>query len=391
MGYGIRTLRWVIVSLVAIIAAVIPPQVGVAVQEPVALEGLLGEMIIALPGPGWQRVEARPEPGQVPRWFSMRQTGDRHEVTFSVEPREVVPILRGVSPDEIATRTFTVFEDQRRERTDQGWDRFQRLERDIGGLRYPALSSHAVGPQVVLDGHEVFFFPEDFPTRQRFYLFTWMDIHPPDEAPRALTEFDALVASFRVRPVGEVLASDDFDRPETGILPPRSDNVARYLRGHVDGEYLIQKVETETDNSYVAVVPGVHGNSLTAVDARLVSEDDTTNIYLYCRRVFNNNVTSGYRLGVDPSRGRFRLVRLDQGPIVALVDWRNADAIQRGTDSNHLELSCSGSTITASANGTVLTSVEDSTYIQGTAAIGVGGFPLATGEVRFDNLVVTQR
>ncbi len=81
---------------------------------------------------------------------------------------------------------------------------------------------------------------------------------------------------------------------------------------------------------------------------------------------------------------------MDKAQATTLVSFRTADAINSGTDVNHLELSCAGSTIAGSINGQPLFSVQDATYSQGTLNIGASGPPDGAGEIRFANLTVLQ-
>jgi hypothetical protein len=71
-------------------------------------------------------------------------------------------------------------------------------------------------------------------------------------------------------------------------------------------------------------------------------------------------------------------------------------ATAAGNVVNRLEVTCAGTTIAASANGTLLGSVQDETYREGWFQISVLATvsDLAPGEevvVRLDNLVIAQR
>ena len=111
-----------------------------------------------------------------------------------------------------------------------------------------------------------------------------------------------------------------------------------------------------------------------------------------CRFTSTLGGNRGYRLRVEPARGVFRLVREDGERDTFLQRDRASAAIRRGNESNRLELTCAGSTITASVNGTVVATAQDTTYRSGPLVFGVGArADNLTSEARFDNLVVTQR
>jgi hypothetical protein len=76
-----------------------------------------------------------------------------------------------------------------------------------------------------------------------------------------------------------------------------------------------------------------------------------------------------------------------------LTNWQTSPAIRHDQDTNHLELTCAGSTIDLSANGQSLATVQDTTYTRGIFTMATGVFPGqgASSEARFDNLVLTRR
>jgi hypothetical protein len=95
-----------------------------------------------------------------------------------------------------------------------------------------------------------------------------------------------------------------------------------------------------------------------------------------------------YALLAVPATGQFALSNFDGYRWIHLVPFRPSDAVRRGTASNHLELTCAGSTLVGRINGTEVASVQDVTYSSGYVAVVVShdeGIPL---EARFDNLIV---
>jgi len=95
-----------------------------------------------------------------------------------------------------------------------------------------------------------------------------------------------------------------------------------------------------------------------------------------------DNSNAQYRLMVDSARRWFRLVRMDRGANVPLVDWTPSAAIATGTAPNLMELSCIGDTIAARINGAEVASVHDATYTQGKSWLGFSSIG-RLGEARF--------
>jgi hypothetical protein len=317
-------IRRVWLSVLILVALAVPVQPLGATQQRIELDGLLGEMSFELPSADWQRLEEPPEPGVVPRRVRIQRSGGLHVVTVSVAVLEAGRLLQGMSPPDFAAAYFTDVQGSLTRRADERWEGFMRREMEIGGVPFPTLSVRTSAESGVVDTVEVLSLPPDFTQRNRFYSVVWSDFHRPSDLPLPLTDLERLVSSLRVRPVGEVLVADDFEGA-SGALPQESANPARSLRGYVDGEYRIQKVETETTNLYFALLPGLYGNTSLQVDVRLADGAEPANLYLYCRQLGASQ--SGYRLAVFPATQQFRLVRLDGGQAVPLVNTRPSSAI----------------------------------------------------------------
>ncbi len=175
---------------------------------------------------------------------------------------------------------------------------------------------------------------------------------------------------------GAVLLADNFDDPATGRLPTGPD------RGYVDGEYRLARLSSDV----VGVrVPGNYGDAAIAVDVRLVDPRVGQLVSLTCGQ------TPGFfQLDVEPDARQFRLGRWGGAEFTWLVDWRFSAAIMRGGSPNRIELSCAGSTISATMNGTLVAALRDNAYVGGSLNVGLIG-PVKSFEARLDNLVVTQR
>lgn len=188
---------------------------------------------------------------------------------------------------------------------------------------------------------------------------------------------------------GTVLVDETFSESSTGLLPAASPTGASLTYGYADGEYWLRNAEVATQSLSVLTDPV---NATIAVDARLIGEPSRRTVSVGCR--FNSGPAGnrGYRLRVEPSTALFRLVREDGARDVFLRRNTASPAIRRGNDSNRIEITCSGNTITAAINGTVVATVQDSTYASGALVIGVGARASGlTSEARFDNLLITAR
>jgi hypothetical protein len=99
---------------------------------------------------------------------------------------------------------------------------------------------------------------------------------------------------------------------------------------------------------------------------------------------------SYYNLVVFPDAQSFRLVRYDTGEPSSTAPRQFSAAIRPDNAWNRLDLSCIGSTITASANGVELGTMQDDTHKRGSFFIVLGGpaYAMPHAEARLDNLVI---
>ena len=121
-----------------------------------------------------------------------------------------------------------------------------------------------------------------------------------------------------------------------------------------------------------------------AVEARLAGDAAGRIISVGCRA----NLAGSYELIVDPTNGTFALQR-SGSRFMSLTGTRPSNAIARGTATNRIELSCAGSTITASINGTQVASIQGTTHKSGSLWIGAGS--TTTVEARLDSLIIFKR
>jgi hypothetical protein len=185
-----------------------------------------------------------------------------------------------------------------------------------------------------------------------------------------------------------VLLQEDFEDPAVGLLPTASEQPDAYAPGYVDGEYFIRTLDPTRSGGSTTWLPGQYDNTTVSVDARLVDEADNRFVALVCR---GQGPTTGseYDLILDPAGSRFMLARFDKQARTRLAGWTTTPAINPGTGANRLELTCAGSTISGSINGTRVDRVLDRTFANGEIGLQVGTFRSELlAQANFDNLQV---
>lgn len=159
------------------------------------------EISFELPDRGWEQI------GHITSsiHFFRRKHAQYHTTNnIGIWPVGVPPVLRSLSPEQHASKYF---EGERNLPRYQGrWEGFIEGQREIAGRRYPIMTFRIVFPPAqpvtpVVDGLFLLYFPDDFPERQRFYVFMWQDIRPFGERDGGLVDLDSTVASIRIAPL----------------------------------------------------------------------------------------------------------------------------------------------------------------------------------------------
>lgn len=133
-----------------------------------------------------------------------RKYGDHQVVSVSLWPVGVPANLRTLTPRQ---HTVGYFDSERQSPRYEGhWEVFGEAERQIAGRPYPVMTFRVRFPPrqpvtAAVDGLFLLYFPDDFQTRQRFYVIMWQDIHPEDSQTIGLDELDTVVSSLRVEPL----------------------------------------------------------------------------------------------------------------------------------------------------------------------------------------------
>jgi hypothetical protein len=190
---------------------------------------------------------------------------------------------------------------------------------------------------------------------------------------------------------GSKLWAESFNDPSSEFC--RGLKSRQWVPQCADGEFRVLRGEQATSWAYMVPL-GLYANTTVAVDARLVTGVERRAVTLVCREQ-GPDLGGGYHFAIQPALGQAALHRAPLEPSeewVALGDWQRFPAIHRGQEINHLELTCSGTTISASINGSPAFEVQDQTYQDGATLLRVeswaDGVPV---DARFDNAAVTER
>lgn len=202
------------------------------------------------------------------------------------------------------------------------------------------------------------------------------------EAPR--------VASPPAHPVaGSTILADNFTDVASGWLPRSSPQAPQAFTGYADGEYEIRVADASFSLLQVAYLPGVYADASLSVEVRALGNPPVQGVVLACRQQSTTDA-GAYRLFVSPAAQSFRLFRRDGASSVDFAPLQESTAVRGGNQTNRLELTCAENTIAATINGVVVATARDSAYASGEWWLGTG-VTNTVGELRFDNLVLTQR
>jgi hypothetical protein len=188
--------------------------------------------------------------------------------------------------------------------------------------------------------------------------------------------------------MGEVLLTDSFDNPAAGRLSSHSSNPG-VEQGYIGGEYQV-RLSSSAKPFLAVAASSAFANLQVSADARLAEGTEARWVGVACRLKPRDGTAQFYALLTVPATGQFALSNFDGSRWVHLVPFQSSAAVRRGNASNHLELTCVGSTISARINGTEVASVQDRTYDSGYVAVVAGRDEGVPVEARFDNLVVRE-
>lgn len=182
-----------------------------------------------------------------------------------------------------------------------------------------------------------------------------------------------------------VLLQDDFSNSGSGW--DRVDE-AEGSTDYQDGGYRLFVNET---NYSVWANPnqGSYADVRIEVDARKIGGQDDNEFGIICRHADPEN----YYAAVISSDGFFGFWRRVDGADLEMIGYdkfQTSEAINLGTESNHIRLDCVGSTLTLYANSEMLGQASDSTIASGDVGLYAGTFEVAGTDILFDNFVVRE-
>ena len=173
---------------------------------------------------------------------------------------------------------------------------------------------------------------------------------------------------------------DDFSNPSSGW--PKGDD-GNVLLEYANGEYRILVRPTEFE---AGASPGLHAtNYSVSVDVRNLSNAWATYGLAFS---IDSNWDTFYSFEISYSQF-YAIYRYDTTNAIMLTS-NYSDALNPGTASNHIRIDREGDSIKAYANGQLLASVTDGTYV-GDRNLGLVVFSYSSApniDIRFDNFTV---
>lgn len=180
-----------------------------------------------------------------------------------------------------------------------------------------------------------------------------------------------------------VLLQDDFSDTGSGWDRTTTDNGTT---DYQDGGYHIF-VQPEYYSLWAN--PGKSFTDVRVeVDAHRLSGVDDNEYGVICRYVDTGNF---YAASIS-SDGFYGIIRLSDGNFeyVGMDAMQTSDAINLGSESNHIRFDCVGSSLTLYVNGTQVATTEDTTHASGDVGLYAGTFGTPGIDIMFDDFVVSR-
>ncbi len=188
----------------------------------------------------------------------------------------------------------------------------------------------------------------------------------------------------------------------SGALP-RSFPVAGVQAEYTSVGYSLSIDGPARDRLVLATAPGEYGDTTTAVQFTVQRSDERQRVDVLTGCRLNAAGTSGYVLVVvfagsavsernsTTTPWQVMVLRLDGDRRTALVPQQSTSALRKPAETNQVELTCAGNTISATVNGVSVASVNDTTYQGGYSGIGGSLRDVEPATIRFRALSITQR
>lgn len=187
--------------------------------------------------------------------------------------------------------------------------------------------------------------------------------------------------------VRRVILKDNFANPSLSGLTKISPDPRDYAMGIAAGQFYIRQINPNLRFRGYQNFAGYGdlSDSAISLDVYLRGATEGHFAMLNCRA--SANLADGYWFKLYPAQQYAELVRMDSNHQTVLRG-EYAAVIHPANASNHIELICHGTTISARINGRQVVSAQDHTYTTGVMALGAGTDDgvHTTVDARFGNL-----
>lgn len=175
-----------------------------------------------------------------------------------------------------------------------------------------------------------------------------------------------------------IILTDDFSSSSSGW------EVGEYDIGDVGYENGYYFVTSNSNQPMWGASMRNYQDVVIEVDVSQYSGPDNNGFGVVCRLQEEGD---GYYFAI--SGDGYYSISINTDDFYDLVTWESSGAINLGTSTNNMVVSCIGSRLTLEVNGTVLAEATDSTFSSGDIGLFAGTFEENTlAEVHFDNLVL---
>ncbi len=176
----------------------------------------------------------------------------------------------------------------------------------------------------------------------------------------------------------EIYFSDSFDQTSSNWHTYTEPGASVLIQ---DGVFKFNITEANFD--FWTTHQQKYKNIQVEVDAAKMEGPDSNDYGLICRYQDQQN----FYAFLISSDGYYGILRVKDGKyeLISQSEMQASDAIKTGNGINHLRADCLGSQLVFYANGTFLTTVEDSAFPEGQVGLLAGTYDEAGLTINFDN------
>jgi hypothetical protein len=180
---------------------------------------------------------------------------------------------------------------------------------------------------------------------------------------------------------GDLLFQDGFSDPSSGW-----DRI-RNQEGMTDYEAGRYRIVVNASNADYWANPGLYFQDVVIdIDVGKAAGPDDNDFGVLCRY----QDTGNFYFLIISSDGYYGIGLVEDGKQQLLdpPQMYHSEAIIPDQGPNHIQATCSGSSLTLAVNGQVISQAEDGTFLEGDIGLIVGSFDQSGVDVWFDNLTV---